>query len=316
MPSMTQAQLTAWGSPESFILAQADMPEALPGRVVIKNLAAGLNPVDWKTRAGAGIAGMITFDDPVVLGWDLAGEVAATGPETSGFNVGDLVFGMPAFPDLGHCYAEYVQVKVTDIVHAPHGVDILTLGAVPLASLTAYQGLFEVGSLKPAQKVLIQGGAGGVGHLAVQLASHAGAQVWATASPRNQEFLTQLGATPIDYTTTDFTEYAGNFDLIFDTVGGEVFTQSLPLLAPQGRIVTCPDPNQIDAARAGGYDAHWVFVRPNTAHLSTIATALADKSLSVYIERAFPFAQLPEAHRLGETGHVRGKLVIDFDQHS
>lgn len=167
MTTMTQAQLAGWGTPEAFAFTTVDIPEALPGRLVIKNLAAGLNPVDWKTRAGAGIAGMILLDQPVVLGWDLAGEVVATGPETTGFAVEDLVFGMPAFPDLGHCYAEYVQVKVTDVIHAPEGIDIHTLGAVPLAALTDYQGLFDIGQLKRGQKVLIQGGAGGVGHIAV-----------------------------------------------------------------------------------------------------------------------------------------------------
>lgn len=314
MPTMTQAQLTAWGSPDSFTFAQVDIPEALSGRLVIKNLAAGLNPVDWKTRAGAGIAGMISLDKPAVLGWDLAGEVVATGPETTGFEVGDLVFGMPAFPDLGSCYAEYVQVKVTDVIHAPTGVDIQTLGAVPLASLTAYQGLFDVGELQSGQKVLVQGGTGGVGHLAVQLAHAAGAQVWATASTRNQEFLAHLGATPIDYTTTDLSEYAGQFDIILDTVGGEVFTKSLPLLTTNGRIVTCPDPSQIAAARQAGHDAHWVFVHPNATELGKIAQALASKTLNVHIEKVFPFTQLSEAHRMGETGHVRGKLVINFDQ--
>lgn len=314
MTTMTQAQLTAWGSAESFSFTQVNIPEALPGRLVIKTLAAGLNPVDWKTRAGAGIAGMISLEKPIVLGWDLAGEVVATGPETTGFKKGDLVFGMAAFPDLGHCYAEYVQVKVTDVIHAPSGIDVQTLGAVPLASLTAYQGLFDVGNLKSGQKVLIQGGAGGVGHLAVQLARHAGAQVWATASTRNQSFLAQLGANPIDYTITDLTDFAGQFDLILDTVGAEVFTQSLPLLAPHGRIVTCPDPSQIESARSSGYDAHWVFVHPNATELSKISQALTKKTLKVHIEKAFPFSQLAAAHRLGETGHVRGKIVISYHE--
>lgn len=118
--------------------------------------------------------------------------------------------------------------------------------------------------------------------------------------------MAQLGATPIDYTVNDFTEFTGQFDLILDTVGGGAFTRSLPLLAPHGRIVTCPDPSHIDSARESGVDAHWVFVHPDATELTAIADALVDGSLRVYIDEVFPFAQLPEAHRRGETGHVRG----------
>ena len=158
MNTMIQAQLEDWGDPEVFDFAAVNIPEALPGRLVVRNIAAGLNPVDWKTRAGAGIAGMLSLENPVVLGWDIAGEVVATGPETSGFKVGDLVFGMPSFPELGNCYAEYVQVKVTDVAKAPSGIEVTQLGGAPLVSLTAYQCLFDVGELQPGQKVLIQGG--------------------------------------------------------------------------------------------------------------------------------------------------------------
>ncbi|MBP3088378.1 NADP-dependent oxidoreductase [Corynebacterium sp. sy017] len=312
MTMMKQAQIRQWGSVDNFEYVDSVIPEALPGRLVVKNCAVGINPVDWKTRSGAGISGMLALDEPIVLGWDFAGEVVATGPETTGYAVGDRIFGMSAFPDLGHCYAEYIQVKVGDVAKIPENIGFVEAGAVPLAALTAYQSLFDIAGIQPGQKVLVQGGSGGVGHVAVQLAKNAGARVWASASTRNQEFLSTLGAHPIDYSQDDFSDFVEYFDIILDTVGGEVFQNSLKLLAQGGCIVTCPDPSQISEAREQGYDAHWVFVRPDRVQLETIAKALGEKELVVHIQQEFPFKELAQAHRLGEGGHVRGKIVLTF----
>ena len=308
---MKQVQITTWGGPEVFELVDAPTPQPAPGQLLIKVASIGLNPVDWKTRSGHGIAGLLPQGQPLVLGWDVAGTVAETGPDTTGFAIGDEVYGLVGFPDLGNAYAEYVLIKASEVTRVPTALPLIDAAATPLVALTAWQGLFDIAGLQAGQSVLIHAGAGGVGHVAIQLARQAGAEVYATASASNQDFLHELGATPIDYTAGDFRDSISEVDLVLDTIGGDVFTRSLDVIRPGGRIIAVPDPSQLDEARQRGIQADWVFVHPDRAQLARISELIDTGALRVVIDRRFGLCEFAVAHAYGEQGHVRGKLVVN-----
>ncbi|MFE1596721.1 NADP-dependent oxidoreductase [Nocardia sp. NPDC058705] len=308
---MRRAQLDEWGSPEVLhVVDDAAVPEAYPGHLLLETTSIGLNPVDWKTRAGSGVADQLPASRPLVLGWDIAGTVVATGHDSTGFEVGDTVFGMAGFPGLGNAYADYVAVRAIDVAHAPTDVDPAELAGTPMVSLTAWQALFAIAELVAGQRVLIHGGAGGVGHMAVQFAVNAGATVFATAGPSDQQFITELGASPIDYTKGDFADHIDKVDLVLDTIGGKVFTRSLDVIADGGRIVTTPDPSQLDIARRRGIRADWVFVHPDQAQLTEIAALQSAGKIHTRIDRRFTLAEIAEAHAYGEQGRAHGKIVV------
>ncbi|MFC6010278.1 NADP-dependent oxidoreductase [Nocardia lasii] len=309
---MRQVEVREWGSPAVLrVVEGAAVPEVYPGHLLIETTSIGLNPVDWKTRAGRGVAEQLPGGRPLVLGWDVAGTVVATGQDATGFDVGDLVFGMAGFPGLGNAYAEFVAVRATDVAHAPTDVDPAELAGTPMVALTAWQALFDVAKLSVGQRVLIHGGAGGVGHAAVQLAVNAAATVFSTAGPADQRFVAELGAIPIDYTDGSFADQLDSVDLVLDTVGGEVFTRSLDIIAEGGRIVTTPDPSLLDLARGRGIVADWVFVHPDRGQLSEIAALQSASKFRTHIDRRFVLDEIAAAHAYGESGHIRrGKLVV------
>ncbi|MDY3126882.1 MAG: NADP-dependent oxidoreductase [Corynebacterium sp.] len=309
--TMRQAQLHNWGDHNTFEIAEVPIPEPTPGKLLIKTASLGINPVDWKTRAGNGIAGLLPSTRPIVLGWDIAGTVVSTGPDAAGFTVGDEVYGLIGFPDLGNAYAEYVCVKATDVTHIPVTMPLEDAGAVPLVALTAWQALFDIAEIKKDDHILIHAGAGGVGHVAIQLAVHAGATVYATASSHNHAFLSELGAIPVDYASDNYGADLPAFDVVLDTIGGQAFTYSLDLMAPSGIIISVPDPSSLDEARARGIRAEWVFVHPNAAQLRKISGLIDDASLRINIDRRYPLDEIGTAHSYGEKGHVRGKLVVN-----
>ena len=168
--TMQQVQLVEWGGPEVLHLAEVPVPEPVRGHVVVRVQAAGVNPIDTTTRKGLGPAAQLAdTSKPVVLGWDIAGVVTAVAGDYTGFAVGDRVFGMVNFPVLGNAYAQYALVPAYQLAYAPDNVPMEQLGAAPLAALTAYQALFEVARLAAGERILIHAGAGGVGHMAIQL---------------------------------------------------------------------------------------------------------------------------------------------------
>ena len=227
--TMQQVQLVEWGGPEVLHLAEVPVPEPVRGHVVVRVQAAGVNPIDTTTRKGLGPAAQLAdTSKPVVLGWDIAGVVTAVAGDYTGFAVGDRVFGMVNFPVLGNAYAQYALVPAYQLAHAPDNVPMEQLGAAPLAALTAYQALFEVARLAAGERILIHAGAGGVGHMAIQLAAAAGAQVYTTASARNREFVESLGAVCIDYTSEDFREALADdgeyIDVVLNSTPPTVFS--------------------------------------------------------------------------------------------
>jgi NADPH:quinone reductase-like Zn-dependent oxidoreductase len=249
---------------------------------------------------------------PHIPGFDLSGIVAATGPDVTTFRKGDAVFGMIRFPGGGKAYAEYATAPVTDIALKPASIDHIQAAAIPMAALTAWQFLYQ--DLEPGQTVLINGAAGGVGHFAVQLAKIKGAHVIAVASGRHETFLRELGIDEyIDYTTTPVEQAVRNVDLVYDTVGGANGDHLLSVLKRGGRLVGINIGNYSAerAARLGiTIGTKHPRLHPDAAQLAEISRLVDTGRLRVAIDTVVPLSQVRQAHVRGESGHLRGKIVL------
>jgi NADPH:quinone reductase-like Zn-dependent oxidoreductase len=284
------------------------LPQATTGEVLLRVHAAGVNPADWKTRNGPARPGTTL---PMILGWDVSGTVEALGPEVTEFQEGDTVFGMLRFPQAGATYAENVAAPISQIAHKPANIDHIHAAAIPLAGLTAWQALFEKAHLTAGQTVLILGAAGGVGHLAVQLARSQGAYVLGTASTRNIEFLHRIGVDQvIDYTTTPLETAVQNVDVVFDTVGGETREHSLHVIKQGGTLVSIVFGRPTAEQAATGINVQGMLVQPNAAQLAQIAQLIDSGKVHVTVETVLPLANARKAHELSETHRTRGKIVL------
>ena len=307
---MTVVEIPSWGEADVLTVATRPIP-AFGGRDVLIELdGIGVNPVDFKVRGG-NYSAAFGEDFPMVLGRDFTGRVVDAGADVSSWKSGDEVLGtLRMDPRLG-CYATHLVVTDAVLARRPAGMSAAVAAALPVAGLTAWQAIVEVAMVSPGQRVLVQAAAGGVGHLAVQLAHYVGAEVIATASARNHEFLRSLGASSvIDYTKDRFEDVVEPVDVVIDCVGGEVYERSLHVLKPGGIAVTMASRPQPELAESLGVRGALVFVRPDQIQLEGLATMVADGRLSVHVDRTFPLAEAADAHRLQETGHVRGKLVL------
>lgn len=305
-----------FGGPEVLRVRQVPRPEPLPTEVLVRVHAAGVNPVDWKTRAGSGMAGVLG-QPPFVLGWDVSGVVEAVGFGVTTLKAGDEVYGMPWFPRAAGGYAEYVTAPARQFARKPATVGHEEAAAVPLAALTAWQALVDTAELRAGQRVLIHAAAGGVGHFAVQFAEHLGAHVLATASGGRHAWLKELGADEvIDYTTVRFEDVARDVDVVIDLVGDihdRTSMRSLEVLRPDGLLVAIPagvSPELADAARARGVRVTPFLVEPDGAALTRIAELIDAAEVVVEVEDVFPLEQAALAHTRGENGRTRGKLVL------
>ena len=301
-------------SDPTLTLVDLPAPEPGPIEVLVRVHAAGINPVDWKTLQGGGVRGFFDESGPMVLGWDVAGEVVEVGAGVTRFEVGDRVFGMPRFPDPANAYAELVTAPSRHLARIPDGVGYDVAGAVPLAGLTAWQAVVDTLGLGDGGRVLIHAAAGGVGHLAVQIAKARGAEVWGTASAAKHGLLRELGVDhPIDYRSQDFTEVATEMDAVIDFVGGaENPVRSLASLRPGGRLIVIPSASELpsaEALRERGVTASWMLVEPDHAGLEGIAQMLAAGTLRVLLADAKPLEEMAALHELSESGKVTGKLV-------
>jgi NADPH:quinone reductase-like Zn-dependent oxidoreductase len=300
-----------FGGPEVLQLAWVAEPIPGPGEVLVRVAAAGVNPVDWKVRAGA--AGERFGRPPYVPGWDLAGVVEATGDGVSAFAVGDEVFGLPRFPAPAGCYAEYVCAPAGQLAAASPGLDRAAAAGLPLAGLTALQ-VMDLAGVGEGQRVLVHAAAGGVGHLAVQLAKARGAQVIGTARAINHPFLRELGVDQaVDYTTVAFEQAVGQVDVVVNPVGGDYGRRSLRVLRPGGvlaMIVGSGDQGLAAAAQAAGVRLVRHLVHPDGPGLVRLAELAAGDGLQVVVEHLLPLEQADRAHQLGERGRTRGKIVL------
>ncbi|MGW6787579.1 NADP-dependent oxidoreductase [Streptomyces chartreusis] len=301
------------GGPEVLKEVQIERPAPRPNEVLVRVRAAGVNPTDWKHRENGGFLG----EPPFVLGWDVSGVVEAVGIGVAAFRPGDEVFGMLPYP-FGHgSHAEYVIAPVRALTHKPSVIGHTEAGALPLVSLTAWQALTEHSDVRPGQRVLIHAAAGGVGHVAVQIAKARGAHVIGTASAGKHEFLRGLGADEvIDYRETDFTEAVKDVDVVLDTLGGETSVRSLRVLRPGGVVVSIlpvgSDEFGEEAERLG-VRAVRMLLDADRAGMQAIAELVEQGKLRPEIAGTFPLADAAEAHALGETGRTTGKLVLTVD---
>jgi len=301
------------GGPEVLEVGEAEVPTPLPTEIRVRVAAAGVNPVDWKTRAGAGMAPVIG-PPPFTVGWDVAGTVDAVGPGVTRFSVGDSVFGMPWFPRQAGAYAEFVTAPSRHFAHRPAGLSEVEAAGLPLAGLTAWQALVDIAGVQPGQRVLVHGAAGGVGHLAVQIAKARGAYVIGTASVGKHNLLNDLGIDEaVDYRTEAFEKVIEPVDLVLDMFGGEVAVRSLDVLHPDGRLICLPSAAAADAVAAAadrGLRATGMLVEPDGDGLDELAELVDDRRLRVLVAETFPLERASHAHRAGELGHTTGKLVL------
>ena len=304
---MKQVYFEQTGGPE--VLKYGDMPDPLagPGEVVVDIHAASVNAADWKVRSGDGY---IVANFPSGVGRDFSGRIAIVGPGVTEFSAGDPVFGVC---DVGFegAYAEKVAIKAAIVARKPEKLSHKDAVAMALTGLTALVAVEDTLALKPGETILVQGGAGGVASLAIQIAKHIGARVITTASPSNHPYVKAMGADQvIDYNKEDFTQVLNNVDAVFDTVGGSVAERSFAVLKPGGRAAfiasgpTAPKPPRDDVRS----------LRPNVKrdrpHLERILSLWSAGAVRVPEINLFKLSDAATAHKLSEGRHLRGKLVF------
>ncbi|MGY0059451.1 NADP-dependent oxidoreductase [Streptomyces sp. LZ34] len=300
------------GAPD--VLKVVEMPRPRPdrGEILVRVHAAGVNPADWKTRERGVFAD--GAKPPFTLGFDVSGVVEEIGDGVTLFQPGDEVFGMPRFPHPAGAYAEYVTAPTRHFAPRPKGLDHVQAGALPLASLTAWQALVDTAHIRPRQRVLIHAAAGGVGHLAVQIAKARGAHVIGTAGAAKHDLLRSLGADElVDYRTQDFAETVRDVDVVLDSLGGPNWARSLRTLRPGGTLVSILPPDDTfprEEAEAAGVRAVFMLVEPDQTGLREISALVEGGRLRVIADAVFPLEDAAAAHTLGETGRTTGKIVL------
>jgi NADPH:quinone reductase-like Zn-dependent oxidoreductase len=298
-----------YGGPEE--LKYEDMPEPVmnPDDVLIRVYSTSVNPVDCKIRQGQRKGGpQRSF--PLILGWDVSGVIEKAGSGVTNFQIGDEVYGRPDLSRNG-TYAEYVAVRASEIAYKPKTIDHPAAAAVPLAGLTAWQGIFDHGKLRSGQKILIHGAAGGVGSFAVQLAKWKGAYIIGTASGKNIPFLKELGANEvIDYKTERFEEKLKDIDVVFDTIGGEVQANSIKVLKPGGILVSTVGIKDMEALKAKGIQGEQYMAGSFPVQLKQLAELIDAGKIKPVIAQVMPLKDAAKGHQLSEEGHTRGKIVL------
>lgn len=302
------------GGPEQ--LEYTNLPVPVPGadEVLIKVKAISLNPVDVKTRAGKGLYGRFRSFNPLILGWDISGEVTQTGSAVTQFSVGDAVFGMVNFPGHGQAYAAYVTAPAAHLAIKPANISHEEAAGATLAALTAYQALVHHAQVQPGQKLLVHAAAGGVGHYAVQMAKHLGLTVVGTSSAANRDFVLQLGAdTHIDYHASAFEALVNDADLVLETIGGEQTFRSLKTLKTGGSLIHIPSglpEGAEEAATAAGVKAYFFLVQSSGEDMREIARLLEQGVIKSHIAKTYPFQEMAQAHAHVDTGRTVGKVVV------
>src|SRR6266404_4508030 len=270
-----------------------ERPKPKADEVLVKVQVAGVNPIDWKIRGGVGKRLGLTL--PITLGGEIAGTIETIDSEVKDFKEGDAVYGIIASGG----YAEYAIAKMGDIAPKPAGLDFKNAAAIPLGALTAWQAIFDLANLSSGQRILIDGASGGVGSMAVQLAKAKGAYVIGLASGRNEEFVRDLGADE-------------NVDVVLDAVGGDTFGKSLGTLKKGGFLVTTVEFPSEEKAREFGVKVARVFGKPNAKELAEITQLVDEGKLKAHVSTVLPLAEVKKAHQLSESGHTRGKIVLQI----
>jgi NADPH:quinone reductase-like Zn-dependent oxidoreductase len=308
---MKAAQIDEYGGKEVLkVASDAPKPKASEGQVLIEVYAAGVNPFDWKVREGF-MKDFIPLNFPATLGGDFSGVVAEVGDGVNGIKVGDEVYGQANAAGGQGSYAEFTPVVTAQVSLKPKSLDFVKAATVPLAAASAYQALVEHANVRGGQKVLIHGGAGGIGSFAIQLAKHLGAHVASTASTDDLDFVKSLGADEaIDYKTQRFEESVKNYDVVFDTVGGETTNRSIQVLKSGGVLVSMAGQPDEELARNRGVKFIRQQSKTSKEKLQKIAQLIDRGVLHVYVDKVFPLEEASEALAYLQEGHPKGKVVI------
>jgi len=315
-PTMRAAVIDRFGPASELHLAE--VPKAFPisAELLIEVHAAGVNPIDVKTRTGRGVAAAVP-GFPAILGSDVAGVIASVPHAAFPMRVGDPVIGMIPVPRTSGSLAEYAPISPLSVAPAPRNLDLVEAAGLPIAALTAYGALHDGAAIQAGQRVLVHAGAGGVGHLAVQLARLAGAEVIATASARNHDFIRELGAQRvIDYRTERFEDAVRDVDAVIDLIGNvhdRTGSRSLRVLRPGGVIVNVPSgswPGFAEEVAAAGIRGTEYRVAPDGRRLAELVGLVERGELRVHLEEVYPLERAAEAHAAVESGHTRGKIVV------
>ncbi|WP_312806629.1 NADP-dependent oxidoreductase [Agrobacterium cavarae] len=301
---MKTVLIREYGSNDVVEVIDVLRPEPAAGEVLVKVHAAGVNPIDWKIRGGAGERMGMTL--PIRLGSEVVGTIETCGAGVSQFQKGDAVFGMVP----SGAFSQYAVIKADHLVLKPKNLSVVGAAAIPLAGTTAWQALFDEAKLSAGQRLLITNSSGGVGSLAIQFAKARGAQVTAVASGRNEKFVRDLGADHfIDYTRQAFEDIATDMDVVLDTMGGEVYHRALRTLKKGGKMITVVAFPQDEAERYG-VSAKRSFTVPNALSLKEIARLVEAGKVTPYIDAVLPFADVRDALAISEAGRTRGKIVL------
>jgi NADPH:quinone reductase-like Zn-dependent oxidoreductase len=315
---MKAVQIHEFGDVDVLKYEDVERPEPQAGEVLVRVRAAGINPMDCTGRKFP-VPGITAGHLPYILGWDIAGSVVALGEGVTQFAVGDEVYGMPRFPGEAKAYSEYITSPVADLALKPQRLTHQEAAGVPMAGLIAWQALFDTAHLQAGQTVFISGGAGGVGHYAIQLAKWRGAQVITTTSTPNLEFVRDLGADVIiDYTQQALTDGVKDVDVVLDTIGEDVLRDSFKGVKRGGSIVSLPAHKGVKAlgdqlAPKSGVAFAFIGVHPSGEQMAEMAKLANTGQLKPHLDAVFPLKDVAQAHKLSEGGHVRGKLVLTLE---
>lgn len=329
---MKAAMIRAYGH-EELKIVETEVPKVGAQDVLVKIVAASINPIDLKTKEGK-VKMLLDYQLPLILGSDFAGIIQEAGKEVEEFRVGDEVYGRVQKHRIG-TFAEYLAVDQKDIARKPKNLTFEEAAGVPLVALTSYQGLHDVMKIQSGDKVLIQAGSGGIGTMAIQLAKLAGAYVATTTSTKNVEFVKSLGADQvIDYRQQDFAEVLTEYDFVFDTLGGENLERAFEIIKPGGKVVTLSGiPNRRFGQEYGsplwkqvafglatrkltklekksGATYHFLFMKPSGSQLQKITELIEGGKLVPVVDSVWDFAKIQEAFAHSASGRARGKIII------
>lgn len=308
---MKAVVIDKYGGVDELQIRDMPVPALSNYDVLIEIHAASVNPVDWKVREGY-LREMIPYKFPIIPGWDAAGIVKETGPQASLYKRGDRVFSRTDISRDG-TYAEYVAVNEELVALMPDNLSFTEAAAVPLACQTAWQALVETAFLKECDKVLVHAGAGGVGSFAIQIAKNREAYVATTCSGDNAGLVKSLGADEVvDYTKTDFSEALHDFDLVLDTVGGEVYRKSFKVLKRGGTLISLLEQTDEKLAGEAGVKAEYVFLQPDRKRLGMIAELLQLGDIKPVVGTVLPLEEVRKAHSLSQSRHAKGKIVLSI----
>ncbi len=320
-------------------LKEMDIPTIRPNDVLVKIVAASINPIDLKTKDG-GLKMLLKYEMPMIMGSDFAGIITEVGPDVSHYQVGDAVYGRVQKDRIG-TFAEYIAVDQGDIALKPQNINFEEAASIPLVGLTSYQALHDIMQIQPGQKVMIQGGSGGIGTIAIQIAKYLGAYVATTTSADNFELVRALGADyPIDYRTTNFAEVLSDYDYVFDTRGGKTLEDAFKFIKPGGKVVSIAGlPNKRFGKEYGvplwkqlafgyvtreltklekqtGASYTFLFMKPSGEQLDILGQLIEAGIIKPVIDRVVPFTEIEEALTYSKSGHATGKIILQMTNDS